>query len=68
MPYSENRLQMWLSSIEYDDDGTLVDEVRSALDNDLDTPTACENIDAAVKEGRNASAAASLLGIELIQS
>jgi L-cysteine:1D-myo-inositol 2-amino-2-deoxy-alpha-D-glucopyranoside ligase len=66
MPISQERLQNWLSSVDYEDDGTLIDEVRLALDDDLDTPSACAKIDAAVQEGRNAGPAASLLGIELI--
>jgi L-cysteine:1D-myo-inositol 2-amino-2-deoxy-alpha-D-glucopyranoside ligase len=66
MPTSQERLQNWLSSVDYEDDGTLIDEVRLALDDDLDTPSACAKIDAAVQEGRNAGPAASLLGIELI--
>ena len=66
MPTSQERLQNWLSSVDYEDDGTLIDEVRVALDDDLDTPSACAKIDAAVQEGRNAGPAASLLGIELI--
>ena len=66
MPTSQERLQNWLSSVDYEDDGTLIDEVRLALDDDLDTPFACAKIDAAVQEGRNAGPAASLLGIELI--
>ncbi|NOX28982.1 MAG: cysteine--tRNA ligase, partial [Actinobacteria bacterium] len=45
-----------------DGNGAL-DEVRVALDHDLDTPAAIEAIDAAVDRGEAVSQAAKLLGV-----
>jgi L-cysteine:1D-myo-inositol 2-amino-2-deoxy-alpha-D-glucopyranoside ligase len=42
-----------------------VDEVRAALDSDLDTPAAVAAVDAAAAAGHGVSAAASLLGIDV---
>ena len=42
-----------------------LDDVRAALDDDLDTPTALAAIDDAVSSGRGAGTAAALLGVEL---
>ena len=66
MPSSNERLARWKASVGGVDDGALINAVRAALDNDLDTPHACSQIDAAVSEGRDATAAAALLGIDLI--
>ena len=66
MPSSNDRLVRWKVSVGGDDDGALIDAVRDALDNDLDTPHACSQIDAAVSEGKDVTAAAALLGIDLI--
>ncbi|NDI01355.1 MAG: cysteine--tRNA ligase [Actinobacteria bacterium] len=66
MPSSNERLARWKASVGGDDDGALVNAVRAALDNDLDTPHACSQIDAAVSEGKDATAAAALIGIDLI--
>jgi L-cysteine:1D-myo-inositol 2-amino-2-deoxy-alpha-D-glucopyranoside ligase len=44
-----------------------LDEVRDALDDDLDTPRALRAIDAAAARGDGVSAAAALLGVDLIQ-
>ncbi len=66
MPSSNERLARWKASVGDDDDGALINAVRAALDNDLDTPHACSQIDAAVSEGKDATAAAALLGIDLI--
>lgn len=66
MPSSNERLARWKASVGGDDDGALINAVRAALDNDLDTPHACSQIDAAVSEGKDATAAAALLGIDLI--
>ena len=66
MPSSNERLARWKVSVGGDDDGALIDAVRDALDNDLDTPHACSQIDAAVSEGKDVTAAAALLGIDLI--
>jgi len=45
--------------------GGALDEVRAALDDDMDTPAAVAAIDAAVSNGRPVSEAASLLGVVL---
>ena len=66
MPSSNERLARWKASVGGDDDGALINAVRAALDNDLDTPHACSQIDTAVSEGRDATSAAALLGIDLI--
>lgn len=66
MPSSNERLARWKASVGGDDDGALINAVRAALDNDLDTPHACSQIDAAVSEGKDATTAAALLGIDLI--
>jgi len=42
-----------------------IDEVRSALDDDLDVPTALQVIDAAAESGHRVSNAAALLGVQL---
>jgi len=66
MPSSNERLARWQGSVGGDDDGALIEAVRAALDDDLDTPNACTHIDSAVSEGRDATAAAALLGIDLV--
>ena len=43
-----------------------LDEVRAALDDDLDAPAAVAAIDAAAKRGEGVSRAAALLGVETI--
>ncbi len=66
MPSSNERLARWKASVGGDVDGALINTVRAALDNDLDTPHACSQIDAAVSKGKDATTAAALLGIDLI--
>ena len=60
MPEATERLERWRAAGE--GSGAL-DEVRSALDDDLDTPSALAAIDGAVKAGRGVSVAAALLGV-----
>ncbi len=43
----------------------LDDDVRAALDDDLDTPTALAAIDEAAASGRAVAPAAALLGVRL---
>ncbi|MBW3536258.1 MAG: cysteine--tRNA ligase [Actinobacteria bacterium] len=57
---ASDRLARWRAA--GDGDGAL-DEVRNALDNDLDTPAAVDEIDAAAKAGLGVSSALSLLGV-----
>ena len=62
------RLNAWLDAAGPGDpivDDPVLDEVRDALDDDLDTPRALAAIDAAAAAGQGVSAAASLLGVEL---
>ena len=59
---SSSRLAAWQATGV--GDGAL-DEVRAALDNDLDTPTAVAAIDAAAAAGHGVSQAAALLGVTI---
>ena len=61
MPEAAERLERWKAAGE--GDAALAD-VRAALDDDLDTPTAIAAIDAAAESG-GVSQAAALLGIHL---
>jgi L-cysteine:1D-myo-inositol 2-amino-2-deoxy-alpha-D-glucopyranoside ligase len=62
MPVATERLELWRSSGR----GTgALDEVRVALDDDLDTPRALAAVDAAVERGEGVAGAAALLGVEL---
>jgi L-cysteine:1D-myo-inositol 2-amino-2-deoxy-alpha-D-glucopyranoside ligase len=62
MPEANARLEHWLEA--GDGDGAL-DEVRMALDEDLDTPRALAAVDEAVAAGKGVNRAAELLGITL---
>ena len=65
MSRSSARLTQWVASV----GGTqsdLLDSVRACLDNDLDTPGALALIDAAAADGKDVSASAALLGVELL--
>jgi len=65
---NEQRLAKWSAVQGGDGDGSAVlDEVRAALDNDLDTPTAVAAIDAAAASGQQVTSAAALLGVTLIK-
>lgn len=63
MPRAAARLERWLGAA--GPPGTAIDDVRLALDDDLDTPTALAAIDAAVARGESVDQAAALLGVEL---
>ena len=63
MPAAQARLERWLAAGE--GSGAL-DAVRAALDDDLDTPAAVAAVDAAVDAGTGVSAAALLLGVDLL--
>ena len=65
MPSAAARLDRWLAAGE---GGAAIDEVRAALDDDLDTPTAVAAIDAAADDGRGISEAAALLGVRIDDS
>jgi L-cysteine:1D-myo-inositol 2-amino-2-deoxy-alpha-D-glucopyranoside ligase len=60
MPAAAERYEAW--RLAGDGDGAL-DDVRAALDDDLDSPAAVDAVDAAVKAGHGVSAAATLLGV-----
>jgi L-cysteine:1D-myo-inositol 2-amino-2-deoxy-alpha-D-glucopyranoside ligase len=66
MARNELRLAQWKSAAHVggsDGDSGLLAEVRSALDNDLDSPTAVQLIDAAAKNGVAVGDSARLLGV-----
>lgn len=63
MPTAAARLERWLANGQ--GNGALA-EVRAALDNDLDTPTAIAAIDAAAERGEGVSTAAMLLGVRIV--
>lgn len=66
MARNESRLAQWKSAAQVGNskgDSGLLAEVRSALDNDLDTPTAVSLIDAAAKNGVAVGDSARLLGV-----
>jgi L-cysteine:1D-myo-inositol 2-amino-2-deoxy-alpha-D-glucopyranoside ligase len=64
MPAATERLERWRAAPD-GDDPALLDAVRAALDDDLDTPTALAHIDDAATSGRPVAAAAALLGVRL---
>ena len=57
------RLDLWLGSGKAP--GKILDEVRAALDDDLDTPRALAAIDEAAERGEDVASAAALLGVPL---
>ena len=66
MSRNEVRLSNWKSAAQVGSshgDGGLLSEVRSALDNDLDTPTAVALVDAAASKGLAVGDSARLLGV-----
>ncbi|HVE93393.1 MAG TPA: cysteine--tRNA ligase [Acidimicrobiales bacterium] len=62
MPAAESRLAKWREAGAGD---AVMDEVREALDDDLDTPRALAAIDDAVASGHGVSSAAALLGVAI---
>ena len=65
MPRNTERLRSWKDASTGSTDDALLDDVRAALDDDLDTIGALAAIDAAARSGRDVAAAAALLGVEL---
>ncbi len=63
MPAAQQRLESWLKAGAGD---AALDDVRAALDDDLDTPTAVAAIDAAAAAGHGVADAAALLGVDLL--
>jgi L-cysteine:1D-myo-inositol 2-amino-2-deoxy-alpha-D-glucopyranoside ligase len=66
MPEARKRLEAWQASRGGRDGADVLDDVRSRLDDDLDTPGALRVMDEAAAEGLNVSGAAALLGVELL--
>ena len=62
MPQAAARHERW---VEAGDGNGALDEVRTALDNDLDTPAAVAAIDRSAAEGKGVSRAAALLGVTI---
>ena len=68
MARNEARLALWKSAAVVGDlqgDAKLLADIRSALDNDLDTPTAVSLIDAAAQNGLAVGECARLLGVTI---
>jgi L-cysteine:1D-myo-inositol 2-amino-2-deoxy-alpha-D-glucopyranoside ligase len=63
--HAQSRLATWRSTLTTGRASLVLDEVRDALDDDLNTPGALRAIDAAAHAGANVASAASLLGITL---
>jgi L-cysteine:1D-myo-inositol 2-amino-2-deoxy-alpha-D-glucopyranoside ligase len=66
MPRNDERLERWSASVGGVSDDTVLDRVRQALDNDLDTTTAVSILDEAVAAGIDVTAGAALLGADLV--
>jgi L-cysteine:1D-myo-inositol 2-amino-2-deoxy-alpha-D-glucopyranoside ligase len=64
MDHAAHRLGVWQAATRGDGHAAL-EEVRAALDDDLDTPAAVRAIDEAAKAGKQVGAAAALLGVRL---
>lgn len=64
LSHAVSRLSTWRSSVN-GRSGNVLDDVRSALDEDLDTPSALAIMDEAAHAGFNVAPGASLLGITL---
>ncbi len=62
---AQSRLATWRSTQTTGRSSTVLEDVRAALDDDLDTPGALRAIDAAAHAGANVTSAAALLGITL---
>jgi len=62
---AQSRLATWRSTALSGRQGNVIDDVRAALDNDLDTPAALAAVDAAAHAGFAVAPAATLLGITL---
>lgn len=64
MPAAHNRLQMW-SQANSGDGSAGFEQVRNALDDDLNVPAAITVLDDAAKSGHNVAFGARLLGVEV---
>jgi L-cysteine:1D-myo-inositol 2-amino-2-deoxy-alpha-D-glucopyranoside ligase len=62
---AQSRLATWRTTLTTGRSSSVLDDVRAALDDDLDTPGALRAIDAAAHAGSSVASAASVLGITL---
>jgi L-cysteine:1D-myo-inositol 2-amino-2-deoxy-alpha-D-glucopyranoside ligase len=65
MPRNDIRLAAWTASLGGAADPEVLERVRAALDDDLDTPGALAVIDSAAAQGCDVADAAALLGVDL---
>lgn len=65
MPRASEQLERWRASTSGVDDEDLIDRVRAALDDDLDTPAALAAVDESAAARRSVAGAAALLGVSL---
>jgi L-cysteine:1D-myo-inositol 2-amino-2-deoxy-alpha-D-glucopyranoside ligase len=65
LPRAAARFDRWRGAARQSAGGKVLEEVRAALDDDLDGPRAVMAIDDAVDRGEDVSAAAALLGVDL---
>jgi L-cysteine:1D-myo-inositol 2-amino-2-deoxy-alpha-D-glucopyranoside ligase len=65
MPRAVARLERWKEAAGAPSSPKALDEVRAALDDDLDAPRAIAAIDDAIERGEGIAAAAALLGVDL---
>jgi L-cysteine:1D-myo-inositol 2-amino-2-deoxy-alpha-D-glucopyranoside ligase len=62
---AQSRLATWRSTLTATRACSVIDDVRAALDDDLDCPSALDVIDDAAQAGYSVASAAALLGITL---
>jgi len=62
---AQSRLATWRSTLTNGRPSSVLDDVRCALDDDLDGPAALRAVDDAAHAGFNVAPAASLLGINI---
>jgi L-cysteine:1D-myo-inositol 2-amino-2-deoxy-alpha-D-glucopyranoside ligase len=65
MPRATERLERWMAARSASASEPVLDRVRAALDDDLDTPNALAAVDAAASAGQGVAPAAALLGVDL---
>ncbi|HEY5266757.1 MAG TPA: cysteine--tRNA ligase, partial [Acidimicrobiales bacterium] len=63
--HAQSRLATWRSTLTTGRTSSVLDDVRDALDDDLNSPAALRAIDAASHAGSSVAPAAALLGITL---
>lgn len=63
MPRAAERLDSWRAAVSGRDANVVLEEVRVALDDDLDTPLALSVMDAAARKNKDVRHAAELLGV-----